>query len=91
MHSCPFLVCLICVICGLAISFLMMLEDYCRNVHRLLSPDGLFLLKVDAKRKDKADFLTTRFRIIQSWDTHYHGEQRQGPKANFFILKRIPA
>ena len=66
-----------------------MFEDYCRTVHRLLSPEGLFLLKVDAKRYEKIEPLKSRFCIVQSWDTHYHGAQRQGPKAGFFILKPV--
>lgn len=68
-----------------------MLEDYCCNVHRLLSPYGLFLLKVDAGKSEKTKFLETYFRILQSWNTHYPGEQKQGPLADFFILKPLPA
>lgn len=43
-----------------------MCEDYCRNVHRLLSPKGLFLLKVDAKRYEMIETLKSRFCIVQS-------------------------
>lgn len=67
------------------------LDDYCRNVHRLLSPDGLFLLKVNARQYRMTQPLETRFRIVQSYDTYYHGEPRQGPPAGFFILKPQPA
>lgn len=67
-----------------------MLEDYCSNVHRLLSPNGLFLLKVDAGKNEKTKFIETYFRILQSWNTNYHGKQKQGPKADFFILKSLP-
>lgn len=67
------------------------LEDYCRNVHRLLNPDGLFLLKINAGQYKMTKPLETRFRVLQSCDTYYHGEPRQGPPAIFFILKPLSA
>jgi SAM-dependent methyltransferase len=67
------------------------LEDYCRNVHRLLKPGGLFLLKVNAGQYGMVHSLETHFRIEQSFDTFYHGEPTQGPPAGFFILKPLPA
>jgi SAM-dependent methyltransferase len=67
------------------------LEDYCRNVRRLLNQDGLFLLKVNAGQYKKVKVLETRLRIVQSLDTFYHGDSIQGPPAVFFILKPLPA
>lgn len=67
------------------------LEDYCRNVRRLLNPDGLFLLKVNAGQYKRAKLLETRFCIVESFDTFYHGKPIQGPPAVFFILKPLPA
>jgi SAM-dependent methyltransferase len=66
------------------------LEDYCRNVHRLLRPDGLFLLKVNAGEYGMTGPLEARFRILHARDTYYHGGERQGPPAGFFILKPLP-
>ncbi len=62
---------------------------YARNVHGLLKPDGLFLLKINAGQQKRLGPLEAYFLIEQSYDTHYHGEPRQGPPAGFFILKPI--
>lgn len=67
------------------------LADYCRNVHRLLKPDGLFLLKINAGQYEMTKPLESHFRIEQSFDTYYYGEPRQGPRAVFFILKPLAA
>lgn len=67
-----------------------MQEDYCRNIHRLLSPKGLFLLKMDAKKIERINPLITFFHVVKSWDTHYHGKQKRGPEAHFFILTPLP-
>lgn len=68
-----------------------MRDDYCRNVHRLLSPDGLFLLKIDAKKKGNVDSLASLFRIEKTWDTDYQGGGSRGPLASFFIMKPLSA
>lgn len=65
------------------------LADYCFNVWQLLKPDGVFLLKVNAGQRKKVEPLETRFHIVESFDTFYYGELRQGPPAIFFLLKPI--
>jgi 2-polyprenyl-3-methyl-5-hydroxy-6-metoxy-1,4-benzoquinol methylase len=64
-------------------------EDYCKNVYRLLNQNGLFLLKMDAKKNKAINSLETHFSIMESKTTHYHGEIRKGPMASYFILKPI--
>lgn len=63
------------------------LVDYCRHVRQLLKPEGVFLLKVNAGQRKRVEPLETCFRIVESYDTCYQGEVRQGPPAIFFILK----
>ncbi|MBD9362464.1 class I SAM-dependent methyltransferase [Methylomonas fluvii] len=63
------------------------LEDYCRNVRRLLKDNGLFLLKANAGQYGMVKPLESLFRVEKSWDTFYHGQQTQGPPALFFILR----
>ena len=62
-----------------------MREDYCRNVNKLLSPNGLFFLKTDAKEKNVVRELGARFRLLDFRETRYH--QEKGPKAAFHVLK----
>lgn len=66
------------------------LDDYCRNVHRLLSPAGLFLLKINAGSQNMVHALESRFRVVRSAETFYHGEPRQGPPAVFYVLRPLP-
>lgn len=62
--------------------------EYCRTVHGLLAPQGLFFLKTDAKNS-VIEELTGRFVILHSRESRYHDEK--GPKAAFFVLKSASA
>lgn len=66
------------------------MEDYARNVRRLVRDTGLFLLKLNAGRHVKAHALANYFRIEKSMETFYHGSQEQGPPARFLVLKPLP-
>lgn len=66
-----------------------MRDDYCSNIYRLLNPNGLFLIKIDAKKKAVADTIEAHFRIEQTWESHYSGEEKNGPHARFFILRPL--